>query len=170
MKQGQELIEALNRAVNVPQMTVLGEVISVDMTKQTAEMKLDEKGNVTYTVRLKSIVDSEKTGFIVFPAVGAKVLATKIYNKDDYVMLTCSEAQEVWLRGKANGDLINISDIVGRLNSIEDKVNSIISTFNTHAHTGVTTGGGTSGTTATTVSGSLENTTESDINDEKVKH
>lgn len=129
MKGSQELIDALNNSVNVPVQVILGEVTSVDTGNQTAVIKLDVSGNVTYTIRLKSIVDGNATGFVVFPAVGAKVLAGKIYNRDDYFMITCSQAQEVWLRGKENGGLINISSLVDRINDLENDVNALQSSL-----------------------------------------
>ena len=60
--------------------------------------------------------------------------------------------------------------MVSKVNTIENKINQIISTFNTHVHSGVTTGGGSSAVTPTTISGTLTNTVVSDLENDKVKH
>ena len=170
MKRNEELIRAMRDTLDIPEQVVLGEVTAVDMTKQTATIKLDTEGNVTYDVRLKAIIDENEAGFVVFPKVGAKLLAAKIYNNDDYYMLTCSENQEVWINGKANGELINITEITSKLNNLVSEVNSLKSYINTHVHSGVTTGGGTSGSPAPTYTGSFSQFNEDDYKDEKVKH
>lgn len=173
MNQTEELIKTLKGVANVPQQVILGEVVFVDTGNQTADIKLDDAGNVKYTIRLKAVVDGNETGFVVFPAVGSKVLATKIYNQDEYFMLTCSEAQEVWLRGKENDGLVKISDLLEKINRIEDKLKS-------HQHAYIPYPGGSASTpVATTPATGLippnntlvfTNTTQSDIENENVKH
>jgi hypothetical protein len=164
MKNRDELIEAIRTLVDVPQQVILGEVTSVDTGSQIATIKLDESGNVTYDVRLKAIIDNNQNGFVVFPKTGAKLLAAKIYNNDDYVMLTCSENSEVWINGKENGDLINISEITNKLNNLVSEVDSLKQWANGHAHP---SNGSPPGTTFT---GSFSSFNEDDYNDEKVKH
>jgi len=169
MKQGEELIRALRESINIPEQVVLGEVTAVDTGAQTATIKLDTEGNATYEVRLKAIIDKNEAGFIVFPAVGAKLLAAKIYNNDDYYMLTCSENQEVWINGRANGELINITEITSKLNNLVDEVDNLRSYVDGHTHAGVTSGNSSTGPLPI-YTGSFSQFNEDDYKDEKVKH
>lgn len=172
MKGSQELIETLREVMNIPEQIILGDVISVDTGNQTAKIKLDDSGNVTYTIRLKAIIDGNETGFVVFPEDGAKVLAAKIYNLDNYVMITCSKVREVWIRGKANGNLMNISSVVSRLNDLENDIKAVQTSL--RSWTPVSNDGGaalkTYFTTNYTTQYVTSTTPESDYEDTKVKH
>lgn len=108
-------------------------------------------------------------GIVLIPKDGTKVLVG-FENKTKAYLVQCDEVDEIIMRGGLNGGLINISDLVSRVNSIENKVNDLVAFTATHTHTGVTTGGGSSGTTATPVTGSLTLTQESDIEDDKITH
>lgn len=66
------------------------------------------------------------------------------------------------------GGLVKVNDILTKLNNLENKVNTIISTFNSHTHLGVTTGAGTSGTSPTPITGTLTPTTKSEIENDKI--
>ncbi|MEI8111180.1 MAG: hypothetical protein WCH59_09345 [Chitinophagia bacterium] len=67
------------------------------------------------------------------------------------------------------GGLVKVIELTQKLNNLENKVNSLISVFNSHVHTGVTTGAGASGTTPTTVTGTLTPTQRADIENTKIK-
>ena len=67
------------------------------------------------------------------------------------------------------GGLVKVVELTQKLNNLESKVNSLITAFNSHVHTGVTTGAGASGTTLTTVTGTLTPTQRADIENTKIK-
>jgi hypothetical protein len=130
VKAEKELMKSLKELTEAPVQIVIGEVTSVDDTAQKATIKLDDDGDVTYDVRLKAIVDSESTGFVIHPAVGCKLLAAKILNVDKYVMISCSDVDKVLIDGGDDGGLVNITNLQERLSNLEKDIKAINDTFN----------------------------------------
>lgn len=77
---------------------------------------------------------------------------------------------EIKLNDGAMGGLVKVIQLTQKLNNLENKVNALITAYNTHVHTGVTTGAGSSAATPSTVSGNLTPTNRGDIENDKVKH
>lgn len=173
-KRNEQILNAIRNMVSSDQATIIGTVVSVDQAAQTAEIKLDDAGNVTDTIRLKSVVDNAEAGFVLFPAVGSVILASRILSGEDFFMVSASEVDEVWLNGKANEGLINISELTAKLNSLVDEVNALKDAYNSHIHTTTATVGGstTPGVISSTTSTAQPASTfsKSDYEDETVKH
>lgn len=76
--------------------------------------------------------------------------------------------EDIVINGGSLGGLVKVIDLTTKLNNLENKVNSIISTFNTHTHT---SGGAGSPTTppVAPISGTLTPTQQSDIENTKIK-
>lgn len=109
-------------------------------------------------------------GVLIFPTVGSNVIVQPINTATGYLSMF-SQVDSIQLLDGSFGGLIKISDLVGQLNSIENKVNDVISALKTHTHTGVSTGGGTSGpSTAFTSITDLSGTTVEDIENDKITH
>ena len=117
-------------------------------------------------VRLQTTVS---VGVYLKPAEGSLVLVCMANETLGFVVLT-SELEEVIYFDGSLGGLIKINELVSKVNTIENKINQIISTFNTHVHSGVTTGAGSSAITPTTISGTLTNTVVADLENGKIKH
>jgi hypothetical protein len=77
---------------------------------------------------------------------------------------------EIKLNDGAMGGLVKVIQLTQKLNNLENKVNQLITAYNSHVHTGVTTGPGSSATTPTQVTGSLTPTQRADIENEKIVH
>lgn len=78
---------------------------------------------------------------------------------------------EIILNDGAMGGLVKVIELTQKLNNLENKVNAIISAFNSHTHVlTLTTGTGTAAPTAAPVSGTLTPTQRADIEDTKVVH
>lgn len=129
MKQGEELIEAIQESINIPKQVVLGEVTSVDTEAQTATIKLDNEGNVKYEVRLKSIIDKNGLGLVTYPKTGTNILAGKIYNNDDYIMIACNEVDKFLIDNGDDGGLVNITNLAKRLKNLENDIKGLYNTF-----------------------------------------
>src|SRR5690606_7601605 len=69
--------------------------------------------------------------------------------------------------GGANLGMVKVTELVEKLNAVENKCNSIINSFNTHIH--VAPGGSTGGPTVP-MSGLLTPTTVNDIKNDQMKH
>jgi len=99
------------------------------------------------------------TGLVIIPTVGSQVMV--IFNKGvNPSIIQHSYIDKILLNGDTNGGIPISSDLVSRLNTVENKINSIISSYNLHTHTETST--------VTTVpiipiTGTLTPTQESDI-------
>jgi hypothetical protein len=138
---------------------------SVDMTEKTCDVKTLEGGLIT-NVRL---LPSNVNGLFIKPSDNSLVLVHSISDHDYYVVMF-SQFDEMDLGDGSFGGIAKIQQLTTKLNNLENKVNSIISTFNTHVHSGVTTGAGSSAATLTTISGTLTPTDQSELENIKVKH
>ncbi len=142
------------------------EVLSVN-DDRTCKVKVIRTDLELDNVRVQGLANYT-TGIYPRLKVGTKGVVMLV-GKAAYMIIT-GETDELQLNGSQHGGLIIISSLISKINIIENKVNTIISTFNAHAHAGVTTGTGTSATPATPVSGTLTNTQASDIENENVRH
>ena len=143
---------------------VVAEVLSVSGTTCTVS-PIDGSADIE-DVRLQTEAAS---GILCIPVVGSFVVV-QMLNDVEGVVVMFSELESIKFLDGSYGGLVKIIDLVTKINNLEDKVNTIISTFNSHVHTGVTTGGGSSGTTPTTVSGTLTQTVRGDIENTEVTH
>ena len=106
-------------------------------------------------------------GFVITPKVGSYVMVTKFERFEAFIS-SFSDVDKIAFNGGANDGLVLVNQLVNKLNALENKVNSIITTFNTHVHAGVTTGSGSSAVTPTLVTGTLTPTVKNDIENTKI--
>lgn len=116
-------------------------------------------------VRLQAEATNE--GMLITPVEGSVVIVQMINDVEGYVSMF-SEIDNIKFFDGAQGSLVLINSLVTKLNNLENKVNDIITAYNTHVHTGVTTGAGSSAVTPTQVSGTLTPTVAADIDNEKI--
>lgn len=154
--------------------SIVGEVINVDETKRTIDVKPANGDGEIYDVRLQSSID-QKVGFVQIPKLNSFVVVTFINNLTGYVAL-CTEVDkilvdcpEVIFNGGEKGGLINIEDLIGKINSLEQKVNDLISACSSVVVTLAPTGTFPLASFFTSVT-PLTPTQKSDIEDEKIKH
>lgn len=186
-----DLIHAIVKPLIKDQST-RAKVISVDMNQFTCEVETLRIGSQRFEVNLRSISGGDEVGWILVPKVESLVIISNVDNKyedcyisqfselDGIVYVIKDKTQlrstsdgkwkwkattEIWFDGATNG-LVKIPDLVTKLNNLENKVNTIISTFNAHVHpeTGTTTG-----PPATPVTGTLSNTVQNDLKHNKIE-
>lgn len=120
--------------------------------------------------RLMADIDD---GVLYIPTVGSTVVLL-FSSYTDPIVVAFSEIDQIIFRGGDLGGLARIKDLVTKYNNLEKfcnnlqtKLNDFINKYNTHTHTGVQTGGGTSATTIATETpdndSQLELTQRSDI-------
>lgn len=149
-------------------------VESVDMDARTCEVTMlgGESSNVI-TARLMASVND---GAIYKPTVNSTVIITMSDYVQPYVSCYSGIDEIIWLGGEYEGVPIvkhptdATKGLLVKIKAIEDKLNTLLSNYNTHVHTGVTTGGGSSGTTTSVVSGSLTPTVQADIQHPNITH
>lgn len=142
----------------------LGNVVSVNADERTCEVGMDN--NVTMTCKLMAQVGD---GILLIPAIGSDVLIGYFTYENAYVLMY-SDLDTIGLKGSELGGLVKVIELTQKLNNLENKVNTIIANFNSHIHSGVTTGPGVSGITATPVTGTIVPTTRTEIENANVTH
>jgi hypothetical protein len=186
MSKEQEIIRKLKEIAKQPLQTFVASVQEVD-EEQATITALPVGGPELTDVRLRAAIDGAEDGVILFPEVGSTVLVGIIGNDPDTAFVCrCSVVQKAKLKigdstleistegflmnGGSLGGLINIADLVEKVNAIENKVNDLIGKFNSHTHPGVTKGGDVTLVTPTLVSGTLTQTLQADLEDTKITH
>lgn len=170
----------------MPIQVVPCEVLSVDTDNFTCDLDPIGDGAKMLGVRLKSAVNDNGFGHVVFPKVGTTVLASLINNRPEsaYVLTVdepesvlvktgsggCVELKndgKVYLNGDSLGGLIKIDELVSRMNSVESAFNELQNVFNAHVHP---TPSGPSSVTGTLSTSSAGNTTKQQLENPKVNH
>ncbi len=127
--------DVVNRILNdkLPVLTEVGKVVSVDSDSMTCEVSIIGKPNLT-DVRLKSIINNDDNGILIKPKVGSYVLITLINNKrgnafvsgysdvDSIRLIT----PKIELGGDEFGGLIKIEELKQQLNTLTNRVDTII--------------------------------------------
>lgn len=135
-----EVVKALFEEYDSDSFGVVCTVKSVDITKYTCVCtRLEQDGDIT-AVRLKA--DASGNGLIIVPAVNSLVIVQPLSETTGYISMF-SKIQSIQLLDGSRGGLVDVANLVSRLNNLENK-------FNAHTHTGVTTGAGISGTPSPT--------------------
>lgn len=157
-------IRKMTRTFNNQEIKITtAKVLSVDSAKRTCLVELPDF--VEITCRLMAQVGD---GILPIPSIDSTVAVIYATYTDAYVIM-CSDIDSLSFKGTELGGLVKVIQLTDKLNTIEDKINSIISTFNSHTHT---SGGSGSPTTAPliSVSGTLVKTQQADIENTAIKH
>lgn len=124
-------------------------------------------------------------GILAVPAVGSQIIVAhtkrikpfvlQFAEVDKWVLISGSSLIEVkdgkiTLNDGAFDGLVKVGELTTKLNNLENKVNALLTAYNSHTHTGVTTGGGTTGATASLVTGTLTPTQQADIENDTIVH
>lgn len=128
-----------------------------------------------FNVRIKPISDAVKTdSFILIPAVGSYVYCSTVNNEQSNLQITAfSEVSQIYLKGDANLGLVKITELVDKLNQLEESLNAVIDLLKTHVHpvTALGTPTGTSPTLTTIDTNKINPITAiADLENEFVKH
>lgn len=140
-------------------------VKNIDITKMVCDCTpldgsadfLDVRLNANYT-----------KGFTLIPKDGSVVIISQLSDATAYVSMV-SEVDEIYLAGDDNGGLVKVQDLVSKLNNLENKVNTIITTFNAHTHVASSFGSPTTPPPSPVV-GTLTPTQVTDLENKKVQH
>jgi len=117
--------------------------------------------SVYSNIRLQAI---DGNGIILTPAVGSFVIVGKLGKRTGYIAMA-SDLDSIQFLDGSYGGLIKIQELVDKLNTVEDKVNDLITYINTHVHP-------STGTPPSPLyaGGSLTNTTVNDIENDLITH
>lgn len=163
-----DLIDAL-RSLTKPNNDGYSKVCKVD--------KIDLTDNTCYCIPINGdadivgvrIIANQDNGFLLVPEVDSVVVVSFLSDSSAYVSMT-SKLSEIQLNGKNYDGLVKINDLVDKLNALENKVNSIISTFNTHTHPYVNVSSpATTSPSTSPITGTLTPTQKIDLENSTVK-
>jgi hypothetical protein len=138
-----------------------GIVKSVEGTTCTVTFgTLDVEG-----VRLRASLAENESHLLIVPKVGTAVVVGSLSNDLSLlVVLAVDEVESITINGGKLGGLINIE-------SLTQKINELVRTFNNHTHQVSTTGSATAQTgTAAAVTSKASELNKSDYEDTKVTH
>lgn len=143
-------------------MFVAGEVAGV--SGETCKVKVGELE--IEDVWLTGVHDQKEKSLVVTPKVGSMVMMADLSGGEMRQMMVVgyTEVESIVVNGGENGGLINIADLVSKLNGLVDK-------FNTHTHQVSTTGTAAAQTgTAAAPASKATKFNKGDFEDESVKH
>jgi hypothetical protein len=169
---------------------VTANVISVDENKGICTVEtISGNASITLTnVELQTVIsdgilivprkDSEvkviyskyTTPFIVQYSEVEKIYFaadTKQIDVENTFNINCNK---VIFNGGSNKGMVKVVELTQQINKLENKVNSIISTFNFHTHAGIQSGGGNTLPPTTNVNPPLTPTQQTQIEDTKITH
>lgn len=131
---------------------VVAEVVSIDTNNRTATVK---SNGVDYMVQMAPATGDQ---LLQLPEIGSTVFII------DGIIVGYSDLSELWLRGNQFEGLVKVSDLVTKLNNLENKVNALLSAYNVHTHAS------SGAPPVPTVAGTLTPTIQNDIENPLVKH
>lgn len=136
-------------------------VNSVNVLARTCNCTaVDGKAEVDFpSVQLMAEVDD---GELKIPTVGSTVLIAYSEYVLPFVLMYSSIDSIIFMGGDLGG-MVKVIDLTTKLNNLENLVNDLVEKYNSHVHSGVTTGGGVSGATDLIESTTLMPTDRADI-------
>lgn len=160
----------------------IGKAVNVDEEKRTCDFEPIEDEATREGVRLQSVI-SETKGFVLIPKENSDIVVTFFNRSTGFVSLTSELEKVIWdvdltqINGGDNGGLINIEDLITKINQLENALNNHIAIFNSHIHitTATVAATPTPGIIAPTTPGDATNTIapitqRSDMEDITVNH
>lgn len=168
-----EIIEEIARGQLAKQelYSVVCNVDSVDNSARSCTCTPVNGGATLEDVRIQASL-SQSNGLFIEPVVDSKVVVTFLSKQIAFVSLF-TEIENVYLdfndkvtfNGGANGAMVKIGDLVSRMNLIENKLNTVINTYNAHTHVET---GGTTNIPGSLVVGTLTPTVSTDIDNPEI--
>lgn len=164
---GSQTIGELIRELSIdPDMRDFGlpcTVVSYDSESQTIEVApLNDKANYL-SVKLQT---NPASGALYIPKVDSFVIVEQTSTSTAYVALW-SELEEIVFFDGENKGMVKVSELVDKLNNLENKVNDLVNFTLTHIHPA---SAGTTSPTTTPVVGNLAPTQITDLENDKIKH
>lgn len=158
-------------AGNGEERILFASVVSVDATEKTCEVLTLADEMTLFDIRL---IANNGDGILITPSVNSIVGVCMINEVEGFVALYSQVDSIQYGDGSFDG-LIKIGQLVTKINEIENLLTSLISNFNSHIHTTTATIGssptpGVISATTSTESGSLTNTTQTELENENITH
>lgn len=124
---------------------------------------INGEANIT-GVRLSS--EDDTTNILITPSVGSVVMVGML-NDAEGIVIMFGKVSSVKIRGDQYGGLVEVAQLISKINALESKVNTIIAAYNTLV---LPVSGATAGPPAVPIAPPLTPTVRSDIENTAVTH
>jgi len=169
-------ITALIKAYTPIQVRV-GKVLSVDKNNMTCDVSIKGRPD-RLDVRLRSIIDEQDVGILVYPKTGSYVLVALIDNNPQSSFICgYSEVEKIRLincalelNGDNNGGLVISQKVADEINEIKQDLNALKTVFNAWVVAPSDGGAALKSAAATWSGNNLSPAVASDWENKKVKH
>lgn len=183
-----DIIEAIQkiagRQLDDPVSVVACEVVSVDLSTRTCDCTTISENSAIDIPNVQMMAEVDD-GFLLVPSLGSTVFVLYSTRNAPYIVLFSQIDQVVMIVGGSQviikdgllqmhdgsfGGLIRITDLVAKLNNLENKFNDLTAKYNLHTHAGVSVGSGTTAPPIPIEAGTLTPTTREDLENTEVTH
>ena len=164
----EELIKSLQEIGRQPVTLLVGKVLEVDTDK--AICKVESQNKTFFDVALRAINDGENSGLLVVPEVNSIVLIGRQFESKNFSVVMTSTVSEIHLKGDDFNGLVKVSDLVTKLNDIENDINDLKTVFSTWVTVPNDGGAALKAAAGTWYASLLTPTDQSEIENENVKH
>ena len=151
---------------------VTGKVTEISADESTCTVEAIS-GNATTEIQKVEFQTVISDGLLIIPRIDSEVKVLFSKYTDPFIV-QYSEVEKVYIASDLvqfnkgdMGGLVKVISLTDKLNDIEDKVNAIINSFNSHAHSNGNAGAPT-GTPMVTISGTLTPTQRADIENTEI--
>lgn len=150
-------------------------VDEVNEDERTCSVTPLNGGVAVFGVRLQAAIN-QNVGFVAIPALNSEIVVTFLSKQSGYVALFSEidkiliDTDQVEFNGGANGGLVNINDLVGKLNTIENDLNNLKATLAGWVPVPNDGGAALKASLASYNSSTLTPTLTSDIEDPSIVH
>lgn len=155
--------------VNALPVPIFGTVTAVDEADMSCTvMPLGDENGVEY-LDVSLMAEYNANGMYYKPVIDSLVIIAPM-NETRYYVAMYSEIDTVWLRGSTHGGLVKVSELVDKLNTIEDDLNDLKTVFSTWTPVANDGGAALKAGAATWYASQLIPTQISDLENENCKH
>jgi hypothetical protein len=155
--------------------SLIGVVAEVDESKRTTTVFPIDGSAQIYDVKLQAN-ESGTTGLVQIPTEGSEVVV-KFLSKETAFVSLCTEVdkvlidtEEITINGGSNGGLININDLITKINTVENDLNSLKLALTSWVPVPNDGGAALKAATATYSGQTLTPTVVTDLEDTKITH
>lgn len=152
---------------------VTGKVTAINEAAGTCTVEAIS-GNATTELTNVEFQTVVSDGVLIIPRIDSEVKVLFSKYTDPFIA-QYSEVEKIYLSADLVqfedgnlGGMVKVISLTDKLNTIENKINSIITAYNSHTHSNGNAGAPT-GTPLTPISGSLTPTNRTDIENQKIK-
>ena len=146
--------------------SIICTVKSVDLTNKTCYC-VPLRGDAD--LQSVSLILDKKVGFMIIPTIGSKVMVTMQNDESGYIGMF-SEVDFIYLNGTSYGGLVKVMDLVTRLNTIENDINTLKTIFSSWTPVANDGGAALKLSSVSWSVASLTPTTQANIENTYIKH